>query len=133
MKRTPLKRKTALKKIGGRRAWWLKRSILWSKDVRTRDKCCQMCGSRDNLEAHHVHPKGHYPSARFLLANGLTLCTGCHAQWHRASATHRVWWRKKFPERALEVQIAIDSRRAMRESDDDALSERVGNRRRRQA
>lgn len=129
MKRSPLKRKTKLRKIGGRRAWWLKRSISWSKEVRARDKCCQMCQSRDNLEAHHCHPRGSFPSVRFVLANGLTLCRDCHAKWHQASATHRTWWRKKWPERALEVQKSIDERRAMREHESDELSEPVRNRR----
>jgi hypothetical protein len=37
-----------------------------------------MCGTVENLEAHHIVPKAVRPDLCAVLENGLTLCTGCH-------------------------------------------------------
>jgi hypothetical protein len=43
----------------------------FAKAVIARDGKCQRCGTRENLQAHHVKP-GYDPSA------GITLCASCH-------------------------------------------------------
>ena len=50
---------------------------IWSKLVRERDGKCRNCGKKDNLNAHHIHPRGR-KSTRLVLENGISLCAGCH-------------------------------------------------------
>ena len=53
---------------------------MWSKVVRARDKhVCSLCGSGQNLQAHHwiVHSQKCL-ATRYLVDNGITLCEGCH-------------------------------------------------------
>jgi hypothetical protein len=51
---------------------------LWSLKVRTRDKTCYLCGGSEHLNAHHVFPKKMYPSLRYDIKNGITVCASCH-------------------------------------------------------
>ena len=50
----------------------------WAHQVKTRDGRCVICGSVDDLEAHHIIPVSH--SNRYVLrtSNGITLCKNCH-------------------------------------------------------
>ncbi len=41
---------------------------------------CLVCGSRDLLTVHHVLEQGARPDLRRAVANGRTVCSGCH-QW----------------------------------------------------
>ena len=50
----------------------------WMKKVIERDKKCQICGSKENLEAHHIFPKSLFPQFRFNVDKGITLCHECH-------------------------------------------------------
>ena len=51
----------------------------WSAAVIKRDsRECQECGSTVGLEAHHIFPQSWYPSLRYVLKNGRTLCHPCH-------------------------------------------------------
>jgi len=56
----------------------------WRKAVYARDNwTCQECGARgDYLHAHHVFPFAEFPEHRFDIWNGVTLCAGCHAEYH---------------------------------------------------
>ena len=58
----------------------------WSKAVRDRDGCCQHCGIKKNLHAHHKMQWDLYPSLRFELWNGITLCGSCHNREHHRIA-----------------------------------------------
>lgn len=66
------KNKGKKKKRNGWRMW------EWTKDVIARDGECQVCGSKDNLEAHHILPKSKFPEKMYDLDNGVTLCHECH-------------------------------------------------------
>jgi len=57
-----------------------KRLYLWSKKVKKRDGVCKACISKYNLEAHHIYPKSKYPSKKYDLKNGVTLCRDCHRE-----------------------------------------------------
>lgn len=50
----------------------------WSRKVIERDGKCKGCDSEENLEAHHVLPKGLYPEKIYDANNGITLCHKCH-------------------------------------------------------
>lgn len=52
---------------------------LWSKMVRERDGRCRRCGKCPpyKLDAHHVMPRSRR-ATRYLIDNGITLCTHCH-------------------------------------------------------
>jgi 5-methylcytosine-specific restriction endonuclease McrA len=54
----------------------------WSKAIKERDKCCQVCGSGVKLEAHHIFSRDAYPELRYILNNGITLCRHCHKEFH---------------------------------------------------
>jgi len=55
----------------------------WSKTIRKRDENkCQMCGSKENLNAHHIIYKSNYPQLSLNINNGITLCRYCHYETH---------------------------------------------------
>lgn len=55
----------------------------WRRAVYERDGyLCVRCGNGGQLQAHHVKPWAHYPDERFNIANGETLCVGCHEREH---------------------------------------------------
>ena len=52
---------------------------LWSQCVRLRDKKCIVCGSTENLQAHHCFVRAALSlRTRFIPENGVTLCYRCH-------------------------------------------------------
>ena len=56
----------------------------WQKAVFDRDGYeCQMCGSKDDLQAHHKLDFIEFPSLRYELQNGITLCRTCHNKVHK--------------------------------------------------
>ncbi len=77
----------------------------WSVRVRWRDRKCRVCGSREDLEAHHLNSKSYYPEQAYRLKNGITLCGSnkkdgsiCHRTFHiifmqgfRKKCTVRDW------------------------------------------
>ena len=59
----------------------------WRRRVFHRDSyTCQRCSLRpsgsNQLRAHHIAPWAKYPTLRFDLDNGITLCRACHAWVH---------------------------------------------------
>lgn len=55
--------------------------VKWRKEVYKRDKhCCQWpgCSNRKRLNAHHIKTWSEYPSLRFVVDNGITLCRSHH-------------------------------------------------------
>lgn len=58
----------------------------WRKAVINRDGCCQLCGSKHKLVAHHKKAFSAFPSLRLDLENGITLCHDCHAKLHGLEA-----------------------------------------------
>ncbi len=57
---------------------------LWRTQVFTRDEFqCQSCGAKRRLEAHHLASYSAHPETRLEVDNGITLCTDCHAGFHR--------------------------------------------------
>ena len=60
----------------------------WTKAVKDRDGCCQICGSRKKLHAHHIIPKAKWLSGAYLLNNGVTLCSICHIEEHQLNSVN---------------------------------------------
>ena len=55
----------------------------WSQTIKKRDNyMCKNCGSKKNLNAHHIKPKSEYPELSLDLDNGVTLCEKCHGKKH---------------------------------------------------
>ncbi len=51
----------------------------WREKVFKRDNyTCQQCGSKKELEAHHIKEQSLYPELIYEVENGLTLCHECH-------------------------------------------------------
>ena len=57
-------------------SWWTIQVIDQSGHI------CANCGSKSNLDAHHIWPKSSYPSKKYDLGNGQCLCRKCHKEWH---------------------------------------------------
>lgn len=63
---------------------------LWSWVIRNRDKKCILCGSKEELHAHHIIPikantkyiKAN-PKYKYDTSNGITLCKKCHQEMHK--------------------------------------------------
>lgn len=55
----------------------------WSKAImKIEGYKCRICGSEENLEAHHILEKSKYPEYRTTIGNGVCLCRECHNKIH---------------------------------------------------
>ena len=68
---------------------------IWSKKVRERDGKCLYCGKTDTLNAHHLFGRSR-SATRFMLKNGITLCSlhhvfGTEFSAHRTEQTFKAW------------------------------------------
>lgn len=55
----------------------------WTQNVLHRDSyTCQICGSTENVEAHHMYSYKHFPQYRFVIEYGETMCRSCHISFH---------------------------------------------------
>jgi len=55
---------------------------IWRVGVIRRDKVCYVCGSNKKRQAHHIDCGSYFPEKRFLLDNGVCLCSACHTAYH---------------------------------------------------
>lgn len=56
----------------------------WQQKVYKRDFFhCQICGSKEEINAHHLWSWKEYPDKRFDVDNGITLCKKCHTLTHQ--------------------------------------------------
>lgn len=55
----------------------------WRKQILIRDNNkCQVCGSVEKIEPHHLYSWVAYPALRFDLGNGIALCRSEHQEFH---------------------------------------------------
>jgi 5-methylcytosine-specific restriction endonuclease McrA len=65
-----------------------KRALMaWKRIIKNRDKVCQICGSDENLEAHHIIYRANFPLLSFSEDNGILLCNSCHNETHGNNLT----------------------------------------------
>lgn len=57
------------------------RDAVWERDCKTCREC-GFSGGEKLLHAHHLNGWNEYPSLRFDIGNGITLCHSCHARRH---------------------------------------------------
>jgi len=55
---------------------------VWRAIVIRRDKVCQICGSNQGRNAHHLNSASYFPDERFDPENGVCLCSKCHMNFH---------------------------------------------------
>lgn len=78
----------AASEIAGSLAGW-RNAVLQNGCFR-----CVVCGSADNLQAHHRAGKTAYPRLRLVVANGIVLCFDCHNRHihsRRGDAQREAW------------------------------------------
>lgn len=54
----------------------------WTKAILSKGKC-ELCGSTERLEAHHILHWSDYPLGRIDVNNGQCLCHACHSYEHK--------------------------------------------------
>lgn len=60
------------------------KSLSWRKAVKDKDgNTCVKCGVKHGLCAHHIKEWKEYPSLRYDIDNGITLCRSCHMRHHK--------------------------------------------------
>lgn len=55
---------------------------VWKNKVLSKGKC-ESCGSKENLDAHHIIKWSDYPMGRIDVKNGMCLCHRCHTEEHK--------------------------------------------------
>jgi len=56
----------------------------WAANVKSRDGYrCVICGSGEDIEAHHIIPVSNSRKFMYRIPNGITLCKKCHELTHR--------------------------------------------------
>ena len=79
----------------------------WSLFVRRRDKHCVLCGTTENLNAHHwIVNAGRSLAARFCVGNGISLCFSCHR--FKVHATAAAVYIDKLKDYMIPVHISED-------------------------
>lgn len=73
---------------------------LWSKVIR-KDWYCDYCGSKDNLNAHHIFSR-HNKSVRWECSNWIPLCSKCHVfsdefSAHKTPTEFTIYLQKQLP------------------------------------
>ena len=62
---------------------------IWKKKVLSKGKC-EMCGSAEDLEAHHIIKWADYPQGRIDVNNGMCLCHKCHTEEHKDDPSYHM-------------------------------------------
>lgn len=55
----------------------------WAARVINHHPFCTICGSKEELEAHHIIPVSHSRDFMCVDTNGITLCKQCHLLVHK--------------------------------------------------
>ena len=55
------------------------RGVVFKRDNRT----CKICGSKEEINAHHLYSRNSHPDLVYDLDNIVTLCKKCHTDFHK--------------------------------------------------
>ena len=55
----------------------------WAEKLFKQHKCCVACGSKENLQPHHIIPCTPFDKLFHDLNNGTVLCQSCHDRYHQ--------------------------------------------------
>jgi len=69
----------------------MKLDKIWAKEVRDRDKVCQVCGGKGRLQAHHIIPRA-YKETRHNMLNGILLCYPHHKGKYISAHQNCLWF-----------------------------------------
>lgn len=61
----------------------------WTNKILSKGEC-EICGSKDRLEAHHIIKWADYPLGRIDVNNGMCLCHNCHTEEHKFDAWYHM-------------------------------------------
>uniref|UniRef100_A0A6H1ZQ36 Putative homing endonuclease n=1 Tax=viral metagenome TaxID=1070528 RepID=A0A6H1ZQ36_9ZZZZ len=70
----------------GKTQYRKKTDELWFKILIALHPYCENCGQQAT-QVHHFFPRGRYSILRHNLANGISLCMGCHLKHHTGDPT----------------------------------------------
>lgn len=59
------------------------KQMRWFEKLLEKSNKCEKCGSRENLEPHHIIPVNIYDDNYFDIDNGAVLCHKCHNDYHK--------------------------------------------------
>lgn len=66
----------------------------WTAAVLSKGRC-ELCGSTENLEAHHIVRWADYPRGRIDVNNGMCLCHECHTEEHKHDQSYHMMKAKR--------------------------------------
>ena len=55
----------------------------WFEKILSKNNRCQACGTKNNLQPHHIIPCHVYDKLYFDVENGAVLCQSCHDRYHQ--------------------------------------------------
>lgn len=56
----------------------------WSNEVKKAyNSKCDICGSSEELTAHHLYAKSFFQNLKYNIDNGVCLCQSCHTSFHQ--------------------------------------------------
>jgi hypothetical protein len=67
----------------------------WTAKILEKGKC-EICGSEEHLEAHHIIKWSDFPGGRIDLKNGQCLCHECHTKQHLHDPSYHMMAAKKY-------------------------------------
>lgn len=61
----------------------------WTNKIISKGKC-ELCGSTNRLEAHHIIKWADYLQGRIDIKNGMCLCHDCHTEQHKNDTSYHM-------------------------------------------
>lgn len=111
MKRSPLLRKTRIRRVSPKKARVRELDALCRAAVFKRDgNRCVKCGKTVNLQWCHIFSR-RYQSMRWDMDNSLVLCAGDHLWQHHRPLEASRWFETLYPERAKRLLLIARTKR----------------------
>ncbi len=88
------------------------RDVVFSRDGHK----CVMCGSVEDLAAHHITDRTLMPNGGYVKGNGITVCTLCHARAEQFHISNGTTYDEGWSPDDLYVKIGSSHESALRAS-----------------